>query len=82
MYSRKVMDQKIERYAALRFSGEYRSKPIPVVLMISNTRYDIKNKSVRVFQIEYTHEFIFNARRSSKPATQKANQETINYRIG
>ncbi len=81
VYSQKVMDQKIERYAALRFSEEFRSKAFPVILMISSTRYDIKNKSVRVFQIESIHEFIRNVRKSKQPV-KKSVQETIRYKLG
>ncbi|MFB1098192.1 hypothetical protein [Terribacillus sp. JSM ZJ617] len=81
VYSQKVMNQKIERYAALRFSEEFRAKPFPVILMISNTRYEIKNKDVRVFQIESIHEFIRNVRKSAQPAKKPA-QETIRYKLG
>jgi hypothetical protein len=81
VYSKKVMDQKIERYAALRYSEEFRSKRFPIVIMVSATRYDIKSKDVRVFQTESIHEFIRNAERSRQPA-KKPVQGTIKYKLG
>jgi len=81
VYSQKVMDQKIDRYSALRFSEVFRNRPFPIVLMISNTRYEIQNKNVRVFQIESIHEFVRNVRKSRRPV-KRATKETIKYRLG
>ncbi|MEC0282341.1 hypothetical protein [Terribacillus saccharophilus] len=81
VYSQKVMDQKIERYAGLRYSNDFKLKQFPLVLMVTSTRYQIKNKDVRVFQVESIHEFIRNVRKSSKTTTKPA-QPVIKYKLG
>lgn len=69
LYSQKVMDQKMKRYEALKYSGEF--EQFPYIIMVSDTRYEIK-PDLKVFQVTSINEFIENVKRPvSKEITIK-----------
>ncbi|RDW15942.1 hypothetical protein [Oceanobacillus chungangensis] len=76
LYSQKVMDQKIKRYEALKYSNEFTM--FPFIIMVSDTRYEI-NSDVTVFQVSSIHEFM-NKVRKKEQAKQPVNE--IKFKIG
>ncbi|WP_010094449.1 replication-relaxation family protein [Ornithinibacillus scapharcae] len=64
-YSQAVMDKKIKRYESLYYSGTIEKEPwqkarkvFPYIIMISDTRYEIKSDVLRVFQVPSIHDFM------------------------
>lgn len=64
IYSQKVMNEKMKRYEALYYSNEF--KKFPIIIMISETRYEINSSELTVFQVKDIHEFMMNLGRKQK----------------
>jgi len=76
VYSQKVMNDKIKRYEALRYSDEFNQDRFPFIIMISDTRYEI-NSDLTVFQVKSIHEFMEKLRNKQK----NKRREVIKYEI-
>lgn len=78
LYSQKVMDAKIKRYEALRYSDEFINKSFPFIVMVTNSKYEINSGVITVFQVNSIQEFIRNVRGNVKSKPVKE----IKIRVG
>lgn len=62
LYSRKVMDQKIKKYEALKHLNQF--SKFPFIIMISDSRYEINSDVLTVFQVASIYEFMDNIKRN------------------
>ncbi|MEK2457710.1 hypothetical protein WN875_08795 [Tetragenococcus halophilus] len=77
VYSQKVMNQKIKRYEDLYYSNEF--KKFPFVIMISDTKYDIKTDLITFFQEKSIYDFMEKInKRKKEPKPIKE----IRYKLG
>jgi len=58
LYSQKVMDQKIKRYEALKYSDEFIDSKFPVVIMVSEAKYKINHDDINVVQVSSINDFM------------------------
>ncbi|MBU9714402.1 replication-relaxation family protein [Evansella tamaricis] len=66
VYSQKVMQKKIDLYEEFYKSGEWQSfkwqpknkKVFPYVILLSDCKYDLKTKNVKVFQFKSVHDIL------------------------
>ncbi|MGY0693005.1 hypothetical protein ACW2QC_09480 [Virgibacillus sp. FSP13] len=79
LYSQKVMDQKIKRYEALMYSGEFLDQKFPFIIMISDTQYEIDSDVLTVFQVTSIHEFMRNIGKRKKTLDRS---KDIKFKIG
>lgn len=79
VYSQRTMDRKMQRYEALYLSDELDGKK-PFIIMISDTRYEIKSDLLTVFQVTSINEFMEKLQKRKQP-TRKADNE-IKMKIG
>lgn len=55
IYSQQVMDNKIKRYEALKYSDLFRNKIFPSIIIVTNTRYVINTDDLDVIQVPSIH---------------------------
>jgi len=58
LYSQKVMDKKMKRYEALKYSDEFIDGDFPVIIMVSEAKYKINSDDINVVQVSSINEFM------------------------
>jgi len=85
LYSQKVMDQKIKRYEALKYSDEFNEAKFPFVIMVTDSRYEINSDAITVFQVASIDEFMNNLKGSIGEQHKKnyfASKQEVNKQSG
>lgn len=82
VYSDKIMNEKVKRYENYYFSNQWQHEPwqplnkkvFPSVILITNTRYNIKSPNIRFCQVQNIQQLI----RMSEPKNLDAESIKIN----
>lgn len=66
IYSKKVMNEKVNRYESYYFSNKWHSEPwqpqnkkvFPAVILITDTRYNIDSANIKLYQVQHIDQLV------------------------
>jgi len=71
LYSQNVVNKKIKRYEALKYSEGFMDKKFPAIIMVSDTKYELNSTDIKVIQMKSINEFMAIANKKEKKIISK-----------